>query len=374
MKASISLPPVYNHSRRITLIGVLVSSFFVSRPALAAYTYIPNTAALNIYFADNGSVFPGEFTPTPDLINGPCTQVSPVDLVVGAELTPGSFFASSSPGSIGPGTFPTYNSGTMTLGLTASSSINYFPSPFLGPSNNLSQSSITPFIGQVSLTNTGAGIAELRLDWTAQFTYSGTTPIAASVGGVVNVDLGTWVAVAGGIIFYDITASTGSSASILLGGDFFLHGYPVGLSTATGYSPAGTFWGLNSLYSPTGLQTGFLGGTGATITPTSGDVIETVGFIDLLVDPGSLQLSITPAPAPLLHSAHASGTNLLVDVQNGVAGISYVTCRSPIVSAPLSTWQPMATNIPGSTGDFAFTATNAVDPADKAEFFVIRAQ
>jgi hypothetical protein len=371
MKASTSLSPVYNCLRRITLVGVLAVSFFVSRPSPAQYTYIPGTCALNVYFNDTVSgTYPGEFDPTPDLANGPCTPVEVTDLDIGAELTAGSFFSFTIPGSLGGGTFPTYNSGSMVLG-TASASVNYFPAPFLTPSNSVSQSSITPFVGQISLNNTGTGIAELRLDWTAQFTYSGTTPIAASVGGVLNIDLGDWVAVAGGITFYDITISAASSTTIGMGGDFPFHGYPSALST---YSPNGVFWGLNSAYSAAGLRNGFLGGTGGTINPASGDVIETVGFIDLLVDPGSLQLSITPAPAPLLHSAHASGTNLLVDVQNGVVGVSYVTCRSTSVSAPLSTWLPVATNIPSSTGNFNFTATNAVDPAENAAFFVIRAQ
>jgi hypothetical protein len=379
MKASTFLSLICNHSRQLALAGILVFSFLLSRPAPAQYAYIPGSAGLNVYFANNGSIFAGEFDPTPDLFSGPCTQVDPANLNIGSEFTPPSFFSSALPGNIGPGTFPTYNPGAMGLG-TASALVNYFPSPGLTYSNALGQSSAAPFGANLTLINTGPGIAELRLDWTAQFNYSGSTPIAASVDGIVSVDLGTWVAVAGGITFYDVTtisASPGTSVSTAIignSGDFAIS-FPPGLhSGSPPYSPSGTFWGLKSPPSPSGFQTGFLGGTGATINPSSGDVIETVGFIDLLVDPGSMQLSITPAPVPQFHSAHASGTNLLVNVQNGVAGVSYVTCRSTDASAPLNTWLPVATNIPSSTGNFNFTATNAVDPTEKAAFFVIRAQ
>jgi hypothetical protein len=367
MKTLITSVSTYRHNRSAAITAVITLLLAVTWSARAQYTYISGTSALNVYFTNTGAgMYPGEFNPTSDLPAGPCTPVGVAHLNPGAELSSPYFFSLVIPGALG-GAGASYSSGPMLLG-TASASVNYFTYPSLAGTNT-AQSSATPYSGQINLTNTGAGIAELRLDWTAQFTYSGTTPIAPFAGAIMDVDLGTWVAVAGSLTFYDITAHTASSASISIGGDFpFPPGYPIAL---TAYSPSGAFWGLESPPSPAGLGSGIAGATGSPLFPASGDVIETVGFIDLLVDPGSVQLSIIPAPAPLVHSAKLSGTNLLVDVQNGVAGVSYVTCRSTSVSAPLSTWQPVATNIASSTGNFNFTATNAVNPGDSAAYYSI---
>lgn len=370
MKESNLLTLVYICRRQLALASVLLSAFFLSRPSQAAYTYIPGTAALNVYFANGGSVYPGEFNPNPDLFGGgPCTQVSPAHLNPGSELTPPYFFSSSLPGALGGLSYPSYSSGTMTLG-TATASVTYFATPFFIGTNTLTQSSATPYFGQVNLANTGSTVAELRLDWTAQFTYSGTTPIAPFAGALVDFNLGDWVAVSGSLTFYDITTSTASSVTVPLGGDYAFHGYPSALST---YAPAGQFWGYESPYT-SGFSFANIGATGSTLSPTPGDTIETVGYLDFVTDPGSMQASIIPAPPPVVHQASFSGTNLLVNVLNAVAGVSYVTCRSTDVSAPLNTWQPVATNIAGATGNLSFIANNVVNPSQNAAFFVIRAE
>jgi hypothetical protein len=372
MKNSTKMASINQTSRPAWVIAIFTLLLAMTWSARAQYTYISGTGALNVYFTNTGLAYAGEFNPTPDLV-APCTQVKPADLDIGAELTPGFFFASALPVLPSSGT---YNSGLMVLG-TASASVNYSVSAgFLGGTNYVGQSSLNPYNGVINLTNTGLGIAELRLDWTSQFKYSGNTAtaIAPFAGGSVAFDLGSWVAVAGGLTIHNITQGTAQSVVISTGGDFLSsYGIPGALFPA--YAPSVNFWGREVPPSPLGLNSGdVFGYTGSTLPVNNGDIIETVGFMDFLVDPGSMQVIITPAPAPLLHSANLSGTNLLVDVQNGVAGVTYVTCRSTSVSAPLGTWQPVATNIASSTGNFNFTATNAVNPAEHTAFFIIRAQ
>lgn len=75
-----------------------------------------------------------------------------------------------------------------------------------------------------------------------------------------------------------------------------------------------------------------------------------------------------------LIGVNLSGTNLILDAQNGTAGVSYVVLASASLASPLAQWTPVATNIPAASGNFTITLTNAVSPATPQQFYMLQAQ
>jgi hypothetical protein len=332
----------------------------------AQFNLIPGTDALNIYFFNGISTYGSTLNPTPYLSQGPGTPVDPSNLQQGSERT-STFFSHAWPGAISG----SYSTGLMSTA-NSSAQVNYVDTPVFG-SNSVAQTSLTPVGMNASILNPGSGIAELRLDWTAEYSFGGAsgTPVTAVVALPMGVTVQNWMAVAGQISFYDVSSSMSSVAAVPLGGDFYL-------PTSTSYPSAlhakaqnATFFGLTT----PGLTGGFVPyDVGSTINPANGDVIEVVGFVDILVDPGSVQVSAQPAPSPGITSIQIAGTNLIIEGTNGVAGVTYVVCRSTSATAPLTNWVPVQTNLSSTTGNFTITATNAVAPANSRSFYVLRAE
>ena len=77
---------------------------------------------------------------------------------------------------------------------------------------------------------------------------------------------------------------------------------------------------------------------------------------------------------PAISSFSLAGTNLTLNVENGVAGETCSVVAAANVSLPLSQWTPVATNGLTAGGSFTLTATNAVNPSAPWQFYSIRMQ
>jgi len=80
-------------------------------------------------------------------------------------------------------------------------------------------------------------------------------------------------------------------------------------------------------------------------------------------------------PALQITSLTMVGTNLVINVANGVAGGVYAVLTCTNVTRPLSQWTPVVTNTwMTNGGNFTITATNAVNPATPQQFYILQAQ
>jgi streptogramin lyase len=77
---------------------------------------------------------------------------------------------------------------------------------------------------------------------------------------------------------------------------------------------------------------------------------------------------------PAMASISLSGTNLVVNGINGLAGGTYYVFATTNAALPLSQWTPVATNVLNATGNFTFTATNAVNPNSQQQFYILQLQ
>jgi hypothetical protein len=68
------------------------------------------------------------------------------------------------------------------------------------------------------------------------------------------------------------------------------------------------------------------------------------------------------------------GTDLLVTGTNGLATGIYDLLASTNLALPLDQWPAVATCFMTNNGDFAFTATNAVNPQSTQQFYTLQLQ
>lgn len=136
----------------------------------------------------------------------------------------------------------------------------------------------------LSLTYSGANQDELRLDWMATyFNYSGnsqTTPLgfAINISGTAN----TYAAFAGQESFY--YGGNTVTATILN------NGFPSGTYGLSN----GPWWGSTSSSFSSTIYPSF----GSSLTIPNGDGFVVSGYMDLLVDPSSIQIQIESVPEP----------------------------------------------------------------------------
>ena len=83
--------------------------------------------------------------------------------------------------------------------------------------------------------------------------------------------------------------------------------------------------------------------------------------------------SIGVSPPDII-SVSSSGTNLVIDANNGQSGGTYKTLMTTNLALPLNKWTPVATNILGASGDFTIIATNAVSPKVPQRFYILETQ
>jgi hypothetical protein len=69
-------------------------------------------------------------------------------------------------------------------------------------------------------------------------------------------------------------------------------------------------------------------------------------------------------------SLQVSGANLLLGCSGPGSGTLYVLSTTNL-ALPLTQWRPVATNVLSGDGPFTLTATNAIFPNARAQFFIL---
>ena len=78
-----------------------------------------------------------------------------------------------------------------------------------------------------------------------------------------------------------------------------------------------------------------------------------------------------PLPVPVIAGFSLAGTNLVFNVANSITGGVFTVLMSTNPALPLTNWTALATNV-ATSGNFTFTATNAVNPAAPGQFYLLR--
>lgn len=77
---------------------------------------------------------------------------------------------------------------------------------------------------------------------------------------------------------------------------------------------------------------------------------------------------------PIITGIGISGSDILLQGINGVAGHTYTVLSSTDHSVPRAAWIPIATNVLDNGGNFSLTVTNAAAPTARQRFFTVQAQ
>jgi sugar lactone lactonase YvrE len=140
--------------------------------------------------------------------------------------------------------------------------------------------------------------------------------------------------------------------------------------------PAGTNWVVSTIGGQVGVTDAVSNdGTNSMALFNAPRGIKVDGHGNLFVadfDHATIRLGTPLIPA--MASISLSGTNLMVNGINGLAGGTYYVFATTNAALPLSQWTPVATNVLNATGNFTFTATNAVNPNSQQQFYILQLQ
>ena len=106
------------------------------------------------------------------------------------------------------------------------------------------------------------------------------------------------------------------------------------------------------------------------VTATGTATVLQFGFRD---DPWYLGLddvSVVSAQ-PGIGSLALSGTNLVLNGLNGFSGGTYYVLMSTNVTLPLGKWTPVATNVPGASGNFTITVNKPVTSGAAQRYYIV---
>jgi hypothetical protein len=82
----------------------------------------------------------------------------------------------------------------------------------------------------------------------------------------------------------------------------------------------------------------------------------------------------TTRPPPGLTGIEISRGYPVLNATNGFAGGTYYVLMSTNVNAPLNQWQPILTNVLGSSGNFTVTLNNSLVSQSPRQFYILRVQ
>jgi hypothetical protein len=80
-------------------------------------------------------------------------------------------------------------------------------------------------------------------------------------------------------------------------------------------------------------------------------------------------LSVTPVPEPYITNISLSGTNVVIDGTNGLAGASYNVLTTTNLALPLSSWTVL---LEGTFGGSTFSITNPVNTSAPQSYYLLR--
>ena len=76
--------------------------------------------------------------------------------------------------------------------------------------------------------------------------------------------------------------------------------------------------------------------------------------------------------APRFVAIKPSGADLVINGANGFTGTTYQVLMSTNVTLPLSAWTVIGNNVLGRNGNYSFTLTNEISPAQPQRFYKVR--
>ena len=300
MKTSLLARLFAHRPRRIAVLGCCLAALLISvRPVQAQFGQQMGTNNYNFY-AYNGTTLASEGTdPDP---GGPFG---------GEPLSYPTYFFYSESGPIPATSLVTINA--TVVGSSASFT--------LGP-NPTGAGAMT-----VTLTNPNSFPDEVRLDWGTIYINNGSaTPIAgfmANISGSLT-GAGSYYALAGGeTIIYGINSYTATIQNS------FTH---AGLG-------AGPWYGANGPGTFSVSPSAFFSLGGPTVA--HGDTIAVAGYLDLVVDPGTVQVQIEALQAPgvgigiysnspVVFFPTTPGTNYMLQMTTNLASTNWVTVTNGI--------------------------------------------
>jgi hypothetical protein len=84
--------------------------------------------------------------------------------------------------------------------------------------------------------------------------------------------------------------------------------------------------------------------------------------------------NLLPVPHPVITGTVGSGTQLVLNGTNGLAGGTYFVLAQTNIATPLNQWNRIATNYFTNSGNFTLTVTNAINAAQPKRFFALQLQ
>jgi uncharacterized repeat protein (TIGR03803 family) len=133
-------------------------------------------------------------------------------------------------------------------------------------------------------------------------------------------------------------------------------------------------WNGNTLFDETNL--GAIGWTNIQLTATATAANTTLqfgylnGYFYFGLDDISVELEGSAQPG--IAQIALSGTNLVISGSGGQSGQTYYVLMGTNLAEPLNEWVPVATNVPGTNGNFVIIATNAVSPNARQRFYILQ--
>lgn len=197
---------------------------------------------------------------------------------------------------------------------------------------------------------------------------SGDAFVDDGTGGFgISPHSGSWAAVLGtigfpGYLSQTLTTTPGATYQL----SFWLEGNG---ATPNEFSVS---WNGNTIYSQSNVGAGGWINLQFMLTAAGPQTVLRFDFLD---DPGNLGLDdVSVVPQTTISSISLNGPDLMVNGGNGYAGGTCVTLMSTDLTLNPSLWTPIATNILSSDGNFNFTATNAVDPSARGQYYLLQMQ
>ena len=108
------------------------------------------------------------------------------------------------------------------------------------------------------------------------------------------------------------------------------------------------------------------------VTATAGTSVLQFGYRNDTAYFGLDDVSVSPAQPPGIAGISLSGTNLVLNCTGALTGGTNFVLMGTNLTEPLNQWVPVATNVPGADGNFSVTATNAVNPNARQQFYILQ--